>query len=206
MSYSWSRILVAAGLLATSLLAGSQAQAQSLLGNSTAYANPGVPCLFGNCGNASAGSYGPALFAPNRLTPHRPNGCEPYCANNNFPLSDWNYIRKYCGPTLIPGSCYGHFQTKWRKWEDHCPGGSGAPCAPGQGAELLYNPIPTAPAPMYQPAPMLQTPVPMPNTTQPGSELLPKPQPPVGDDKPSLFPSSIPLPKIPAPMPTLDGR
>jgi hypothetical protein len=52
--------------------------------------------------------------------------------------------------TLCPGSCFGYFQTQWRKWDEVCPypylgqgvsdaprqPGAAAPARPGTGGEL----------------------------------------------------------------------
>ena len=140
-----------------------------------------------------------ALFAPNKDLSRRPNGNQPLCATRTYPLSDWAYIRKYCGPTLNPGSCYGHYQTKWRKWEDVCPQGSEGGCAgttPGATSmSIMASPVQSAPSnssmiPMPMPIPVPATPIPAPK------EAIPKLEPaPV-----SIAPA--PLPNIPMPMPT----
>ncbi len=140
-----------------------------------------------------------ALFAPNKDLSRRPNGNQPLCATRTYPLSDWAYIRKYCGPTLNPGSCYGHYQTKWRKWEDVCPQGREGGCAgttPGATSmSIMASPVQSAPSnssmiPMPMPIPVPATPIPAPK------EAIPKLEPaPV-----SIAPA--PLPNIPMPMPT----
>jgi len=117
-------------------------------------------CTGAACARANAGTFGPALFGANPsgkiFSNRKVGGCEPYCAVNSYPLSDWAYIRKFCGPQLIPGSCYGHYQTKWRKWEDHCPnGGVAGPdgvCVPEAGVPISapYGPYNTPPM-MVQP-------------------------------------------------------
>jgi hypothetical protein len=169
-------------------------------------------CVGGACANTNSGTFGPALFGSNpsgKLFTRRPvGGCEPYCAVNSFPLSDWAYIRRFCGPQLIPGSCYGHYQTKWRKWEDHCPGSTcaDATCAPSS-------------MPMNTPYGMIDQPMMV--TPQPGATLgeprpvevpkveLPKldlprtvPMQPANPGKPPLPANSIST-TVPAPMPAL---
>lgn len=135
---------------------------------------------------------------------------QPACATDTYPLSDWAYIRKYCGPTLIPGTCYGHFQTKWRKWEDHCPQGVGG-CAPASALSALAPmPVyaaPPHPSPLYPsaatPAPAPSTPLPQPQPMPPKDDV-PKKGPPKVDDpdapkKPKIgeLQSSIQLPPLP---------
>src|SRR5688500_14509968 len=62
---------------------------------------------FGGCAGGSCGVAGPAgngaMFKANK---HQcKDGCQPYCATKTFPHSDWHYIKKYCGPSLIPDGC-----------------------------------------------------------------------------------------------------
>ncbi len=150
------------------------------------------PCVGGCTGLGAAGT-GIGLFAPNRRNWRGIDGQNrPGCAVNSYPLSDWAYIRRFCGPTIIPGTCYGHFQTKWRKWEDHCPQQGGVGCetaAPLYSAPPAYSPpVVSQPQSMPLPVPM---PVPMPE--QPTS-------PPTGDT--SLLLTPVPdLPEIPRPLP-----
>lgn len=173
--------------------------------------SPGAPCLFGGCAATNQGSYGPAFFAPNKNMSHRPCGDQPYCATETYPKSDWAYIRKYCGPTIIPGSCYGHFQTKWRKWEDHCPGSADPltdvpPPAPGGvGVDLNPQPIPPQPLPKQPEAPKTETP------KAPASESLPAPKstPPGGTTIPMPLPKPMEpgeLPKIPVVPKKISGE
>ncbi len=51
------------------------------------------------------------------------------------PTLDHRYIKQYCYPVIVPGSCFGHFPTRWTPW----------PCQPWPGGEIV------APAP--SPAP-----------------------------------------------------
>lgn len=147
------------------------------------------------CGHSPLFGTG-ALFAPNKDLSRRPNGNQPLCATRTYPLSDWAYIRKYCGPTLNPGSCYGHYQTKWRKWEDVCPQGGEGGCAgttPG-AMPVLSSPVQPAPSsslmiPMPMPLPVPPTPVPAPKEPTPKQDPAPV----------SVAPA--PLPNIPMPMP-----
>jgi hypothetical protein len=183
-------------------------------------AGPG--CASGQCNNGY-GNGNPANFAPNK--PFHKNGCQPYCATKTYPHSDWHYIKHYCGPSLIPGSCYGHFNTTWRRWEDVCPQwqpnndvvcgaqGCAAPLGCPPGALNSYpgetyisptpevQPIPAAPAPAPAPTP-LPTPAPV-----PAPMPMPMPVAPKGLSLTPVAPSQVivvqatPL-ELPAPIHT----
>jgi hypothetical protein len=187
---------MALGAMAVS---GAEASAQNCGPNGC---GPLLGGLTGGCsGNGCVGN-GTALFGPDRWTLFkRPDGNQPACASRSYPLSDWAYIRKYCGPSLIPGSCYGHFQTKWRRWEDVCPGsGAGdAPCAAVFPGAVAY-PQP-APIGAYQPGmapaqPGMVVPAPLPNPGNPGTPVLPPPTPlPGGTALPAPIPMPLPIPE-----------
>ena len=223
-----ARLLAVAGLLApaTAVLATDGAPPPMPIAFAPAFApvvadcpggcaSVGVvgPCVGGCTGIGAAGT-GIGLFAPNRKNRRGIDGQQqPACAVNSFPLSDWAYIRRYCGPTLIPGTCYGHFQTKWRKWEDHCPQQAGAAgCAP-TGVPVFDSP----PATYAPPTPPASQPLPAPQLMPPAKTDDPKkvddPKKPVDPDEPkkpktaessSLFSPALPefpLPGIPEPLP-----
>ncbi len=172
------------------------------------------PCVGGCTGLGAAGT-GIGLFAPNRKNRRGIDGQQqPACAVNSFPLSDWLYIRRFCGPTILPGTCYGHFQTKWRKWEDHCPQQAGAAgCAP-TGVPVFDSPPATYPSSQPLATPQLMPPA---KTDDPKKADDPKkvddPKKPVDPDEPkkpktanssSLFSPArpdLPLPGIPEPLP-----
>jgi hypothetical protein len=161
------------------------------------------------CAATNRGSYGPALFSPNPKTHLKPlNGCEPYCVGrSSYPLSDLKYIRQFCGPTLLPGSCYGHFQTKWRKWEDHCPGGDCASAAADPYAVpggVMLSPMPTATPVQSMPA-VPATPIPeipraaptvTPNTVDP---VAPPKVPAIPKTISLTQPADLPTPPVPTP-------
>lgn len=197
-------------LLAATVAVGSGvgvASAQSIGFAAGGCASPGVPTLFGGCAATNQGSYGPALFAPNKDMSRRFSAHEPYCATKTYPISDWAFIRKYCGPTIIPGSCYGHFETKWRKWEDHCPGNGGLDCAPTPGGVTNQAPIaqPITPAPAD---PMATPATPMkPSGTQLETPMTPNQVDPVAPPKIPAIPKSakaMPIVPVPMPMPMVD--
>jgi hypothetical protein len=173
-------------------------------------------CVGGACANTNSGTFGPALFGSNPsgklFTNRKMGGCEPYCAVNSYPLSDWAYIRKFCGPQLIPGSCYGHYQTKWRKWEDHCPGGTGADgaCVPGSMPinapyGLVDQPVIIMPQPgttLGEPRPVEVPKVDLPKLDQPRVAPMPPVTPPANPGKLPLPANSINV-TVPAPMPVI---
>ena len=153
----------------------------------------------GGCGNGPVYGTG-ALFAPNKHhQKHMPDANHPLCATKTYPLSDWHYIRQFCGPTLNPGSCYGHYQTKWRQWSDICPQGSLAyapsPVATGLPSYQVIMPDPT-PAPMPLPAP-----TPLPKTESPKVDPAPKTEPKLNFAPESPLP--IPMTFAPAPLPPM---
>jgi hypothetical protein len=196
--------------------------AAAALGLSAAVASAQAPLLYGpvagcaagNCASASHGTYGPALFAVNppqgRLNklagPDEP-GC---VGRSSYPLSDWAYIRQFCGPTLHPGTCHGYYPTKWRKWDESCPGGV---CG-SAGVEVA------APAPLLIAPPGPITPVPLPSEPlPPPKEAMPKPDAPkpvvpkvepVTPPKVPLIPkdtNAVPtIPNVPMRMPTEPGK
>jgi hypothetical protein len=169
---------------------------------------PVVGCPLGNCAAANHGTYGPALFAVNPAKKHfgLPGPNEPECVGrSSYPLSDWHYIRQFCGPTLQPGTCYGHFQTKWRKWEDHCPNPGGcATAAPGVTAPpavLVPQPtVPTPPPPLPQETPKAEPP----KGEVPKVDPVPPPKIPLVPKETGLTPA--PLPVVPAPSATGEPR
>lgn len=151
---------------------------------------PVAGCPFGNCAAANHGTYGPALFAANPNSKHfkLPGPDEPGCVGrSSYPLSDWHYIRQFCGPTLQPGTCYGHFQTKWRRWEETCAG-AGCPAGPDRSSPVLL------------PAPLVSPPVPVPTPVQPQFEVLPPPK----EDKPK-DPPKVPPPAEPGKISTTEA-
>ena len=146
------------------------------------------PVLGGYTGLGGSGT-GVGLFANNppwwRKRQMIDGQNQPACAVNSFPLSDWAYIRRYCRPTIIPGTCYGHFQTTWRKWEDHCPqqAAGGVGCDPFAGGAVYPAPA----MPVFQVPPAYSAP----------SQPLPAPtrQPTTEPKKPEVAPKPMPVPK-----------
>ncbi len=162
-------------------------------------ASPGVPCVTGECAAANRGSYGSAFFAPNRGHGKWLSSSQPACANNNFPLSDWAYIRKYCGPTLIPGTPYGHFETKWRKWDDHAGGGCATGAAGIPDGVVVGEPVVPPAMPVVEPMPAPKPPDTLPKTAEPKPGDA-KPVDPVAPPKLPTIPKQVNA-DIPAPLP-----
>ena len=42
---------------------------------------------------------------------------KPACDNKIYPLSEYHYYKRYCGPVISPNATYGVFQTQWRPWD-----------------------------------------------------------------------------------------
>src|SRR5688500_18437798 len=50
----------------------------------------------------------------------------PKCdGSHTLPILDKHYIKRYCGPTVNPGTCFGYYPTRWTQWEVACPEGGG---------------------------------------------------------------------------------
>lgn len=199
--FSWTRLLLAIGVMATVTPMASAADQPAISLPMMYPAAMGLPmaCVGcetsmpvatgGNCSNGNCG-FG-ALFAPNRNRRRVLNGNEPLCASRGYPRSDWHYIRQFCGPTLNPGSCYGHYQTKWRRWEDACPTGN-ANCSPGFPGSTAPISMPQQynPGPVPGSTPNINTP-----QTTPPSNSNPIPAPGILPKTPKM-PDNI-EPKIP---------
>lgn len=111
-----------------------------------------------------------------------------------YPRFDSHYIKKFCAPTICPGSCNGYFQTKWTPWAYACPQWTpgGMPPDPamvnwypptygaryGTNAEIGTSPNVIPPANLSPPA---------------DSEPVPAPRPAEPKDS-----SPVPMPTIPS--------
>lgn len=146
----------------------------------------------GDCGNSPLFGTG-ALFAPNKHLGRLPDANTPLCATKTYPISDWAFIRKYCGPTLNPGTCYGFYPTKWRRWEEACPKGA-AGCGTNANANSVAEPMPM----LHPVAPPQSTPIPAPMPIPPAKEPEPIPAPLPISQNPI---APVPLPPISVPMP-----
>ncbi len=201
--------LLAAAFGLTAAVAGAQAPYQY---------GPVAGCAVGNCAAANHGTYGPALFAvnppPNRFN-KQAGPDEPECVGrSSHPLSDWMYIRQFCGPTLQPGTCHGYHATKWRKWEDTCatPGG----CATAAPAMLAPAPLMISTPPAVAPAaPSEKLPPPkedkpktdLPKTDVPKVDPVTPPKVPLIPKDSSTVPAPLPtVPLLPMPLPTEPGK
>lgn len=141
-------------------------------------ASPGVPCVTGECGTVGRGSRLAALCGRTRHPCYRP---------------------VECGPTIIPGTPYGHFETKWRRWEDHAGG-----CAAGVPAGVVIGqPVPP-PAPPAEPMPVPKPDVLLPPTQLPKTGDA-KPADPVAPPKLPVIPKQVnaEMPAVPVPMPPI---
>lgn len=171
---------------------------------------PVAGCPFGNCAAANHGTYGPALFSANpKHHAKMPGPDEPACiGRSNYPLSDWHYIRQFCGPTLHPGTCHGYYPTKWRKWEESCPGGVCGTAAGGPDVFLPPTPLmlaPPGPITPVVPTPSEQLPPPKedrPKTDVPKVDPITPPKSPLIPKDTGTAPAPLPgIPVAPVPMP-----
>lgn len=104
-----------------------------------------------------------------------------------YPRFDSKYIKKFCAPTICPGSCNGYFQTKWTPWAYACPQWTPGGMPPDPA---MVNWYPPTYGPQAGPTPAA---IPHANTVPPqGSEPVPAPRPTV-DKEPAL----VPMPTIP---------
>lgn len=133
----------------------------------------------GGCGHSPLFGTG-ALFAPNKHLARYPDANSPRCATKTYPISDWKYISKYCGPTLNPGTCYGFSPTKWRRWDEACPTGIGCAGILPSASPIIVKTAPSAPMPM--PAPIPPAKDPSPNVPQEAASIsvAPAPLPMIG--------------------------
>ena len=127
---------------------------------------------------ASVSANEPCKTCGNGVTPTL--APKPVCDNKIYPLSEYHYYKRYCGPVISPNATYGHFQTQWRPWD----GGQvnqHANCATAPKVEAPAA-APAAPAVVAPVAPETKTaPAPLkvtPPTT--GKESIPAPSPSKG--------------------------
>lgn len=143
----------------------------------------------GGCGHSPLFGTG-ALFAPNKLLARYPDANSPRCATKTYPISDWKYISKYCGPTLNPGTSYGFSPTKWRRWDEACPTGIGYAAILPSTSPIIVETAPTTPMPM--PTPSTPLPMPMPAPISPAKDPIPN----VSQEAASISVAPAPLPMI----------
>ena len=124
--------------------------------------------------------------------------CDANCKKPLFSGLHGLHTKKVHVPYLCPGACFGHFQTKWNRWEEVCQhyyqgvGVSDAPRAPIPAAK--QPPLPTGTNPMGT-SPM-PTPMPPPAKSPDASPLPPPNAAPPIAPKPSDIPP-LPMPKFP---------
>lgn len=129
------------------------------------------------------------------------------CGLKQYPMSDKRYIRQFCGPTINPGSCFGHYKTQWTRWNDACPNWGGGDLYP---TTVVHGAVPQPAGP--SPAPT--TPIaPAPSSSDASPKPLPTPKstdnlPPLKEPekaKPPVAPTTAPLtvPPVAPPAPTV---
>ncbi len=157
--------------------------AVAVAGASSAFAQAQGCDTPGGCGHSPLFGTG-ALFAPNKHFARYPDANYPRCATKTYPISDWKYISKYCGPTLNPGTCYGYYPTKWRRWEEACPTGSGCAAISPSAMPIIVETAPSAPLPTPMPAPIppAKDPIPKSDVSQEAApiSIAPAPLPMIG--------------------------
>jgi hypothetical protein len=99
---------------------------------------------------------------------------KPKCDNQIYPLSEYHYYKRYCGPVISPNATYGHFQTKWRPWD-----GGTNPNGYATSTETVTAVAPTAPSTVEIPK------------TPATESTAPKVMPPAVNNK-----EAIPAPKL----------
>jgi len=55
-----------------------------------------------------------------------------------YPLSEKHYIKQFCGPHIVAGSCFGYFKPQITRWGQACPNYVGEPESVGT---VVYTPI-----------------------------------------------------------------
>lgn len=146
----------------------------------TAIADEPLTCT--SCGSAECSSCGGGVMCGKK-------------GLKQYPTFDSHYIKKFCAPTICPGSCFGHFQTKWTPWAYACPQWTpgGMPHDPslvnwypptyGLGNQTPAPPtIPPAASPA---APSEPVPAPRPAPDEQASSPLPMPTLPTLPDVPN---------------------
>ena len=108
---------------------------------------------------------------------------KPACDNKIYPLSEYHYYKRYCGPVISPNATYGVFQTQWRPWDGGTAqvgcaiASSSTPVAPlAPAVEVPRDNIPSAPTPGTLPNVKPET-KPMNPPAGPSKETIPAPKP-----------------------------
>jgi len=107
----------------------------------------------------------------------RPAGCGPH-GMKQYPLSEWRYIKQFCGPHITPESCFGYYKPQITRWTEACPNYAGPP---------------DVDSPIYQPAARTAAPA-RPTETSPTPA-----QPANPAEKPTVTPPKVDLPKVDPP-------
>lgn len=121
-----------------------------------------------------------------------------------YPLSEKHYIKQFCGPHIVPGSCFGYFKPQITPWGQACPNYVGEPEIAHAYAPAITQPA-VAPTPETpKTAPKVETPkVETPKADAP--KVMPTiPTIPKVEEIPGKPPTTPILPgKLPAPAPVL---
>lgn len=113
---------------------------------------------------------------------------KPKCDNQIYPLSEFHYYHRYCGPVISPNATYGLHTTQWRPWDGGTTQAGCAATAMPADAPAPSNALPTPTAEKTKPA------------TPEAPAALPKVTPPITPVVPPSVPGKESIP-APAPKP-----
>lgn len=108
---------------------------------------------------------------------------KPVCDNKIYPLSEYHYYKRYCGPVISPNATYGFHPNQWRPWDG---GTAQAGCA---APATVAAPVATTPAPVAETP---KAPEPIKPTTP---EAMPKIKPVEPSAPPATNKETIPSPR-----------
>jgi hypothetical protein len=127
------------------------------------------------------------------------------------PRSELHYIKQFCGPHIVPGSCFGYFKPTITPWGDACPLYGDSRVDAAMSGQRSFTPAatptetePTKPAntPANTNAPKtLPEPKVVPKTPETGTPMKP---PTVSPIVPKLNSSTLPsIPSVPVVLPPI---
>ena len=136
----------------------------------------------------------------------------PHCSKHDgltqYPLSEKRYIKQFCGPTICPNSCFGHFKTQWTAWPQACPGWPVEGVDPANFGPNFTRYAPP-PAEVAKPAAKADDAAPKVEIPAPASKPLELPPSKPAAPKSPLEVPPVPMPPTPAPggvkLPELPG-
>ena len=100
-----------------------------------------------------------------------PGPSKPTCDSKIYPLSEWHYIKRYCGPVISPNATYGYHPTQWRAWDGQQ---NTVSCATPATMTAPIQELPKAETPKAE-----STKMETPKVESPKTDTLPKPMNPM---------------------------